>query len=82
MRLLRVLMVATSFAALLAQPSTAQEGRPFHDAWFWGVKGGILNYSTDATLANGPAEGTDNAAAPLVGPMKRPCSCSKRCAVM
>lgn len=69
MRLLRVLMVATSFAALLAQPSTAQEGRPFHDAWFWGVKGGILNYSSDATPVNNApcCVGTDNAGAPMVG---------------
>ena len=54
MRLFRVLVVATSFAALLAQPSAAQEGRPFHDAWFWGVRGGVLNYSSDADLI-GPA---------------------------
>jgi hypothetical protein len=57
MRLLRVLVVA-AFAALLAQPSAAQEGRPFHDAWFWGVKGGIVSYSAD---------GTDNNGAPVVG---------------
>jgi hypothetical protein len=68
MRLLHVLVPATIFAALLAQPSAAQEGRPFHNAWFWGVRGGVLNYSSDADLV-GPAsgEGTDNAAAPLVG---------------
>jgi hypothetical protein len=63
-------MVATSFAALLAQPSTAQEGRPFRDAWFWGVKGGILNYSSNpaANSEKGPCcAGTDNAGAPMVG---------------
>jgi hypothetical protein len=59
MRLPRVLVVATSVAALLAQPSAAQDGRPFHDAWFWGVKGGVQVYSSNY--------GTDNAAAPLVG---------------
>lgn len=59
MRLLRVLVVAASFAALLAQPSAAQEGRPFRDAWFWGVKGGIVSYSADA--------GTDNNGAPMIG---------------
>jgi len=59
MRLLRVLVVATSCTALLAQPSAAQEGRPFQDAWFWGVKGGISVYSSNY--------GTDNAAAPMVG---------------
>lgn len=59
MRLFRVLVVATSFAALLAQPSAAQEGRPFHDAWFWGAKGGILAYSA--------TRGTDNSPAPMAG---------------
>jgi hypothetical protein len=67
MRLLRVLVVATAFAALLAPPSAAQEGRPFRDAWFWGVRGGVLNYSSDADPALGPYDGTDNAGAPMVG---------------
>lgn len=67
MRLLRVLVVAASFAALLAQPSVAQEGRPFRDAWFWGVRGGVLNYSSDADPVLGPYDGTDNAGAPMVG---------------
>jgi hypothetical protein len=67
MRLLRVPMAAAIFAALLAQPSAAQEGRPFHNAWFWGVRGGILNYSSDADPVLGPYDGTDNAGAPMVG---------------
>ena len=69
MRLLRVPVVAAIFAALLAQPSAAQEGRPFHNAWFWGVRGGILNYSSEASPDVGApcCAGTDNAAAPLVG---------------
>ncbi len=74
MRLLRVLMVATSCAALLAQPSAAQEGRPFQDAWFWGVKGGISVYSANYGSGTAPSQappgadyGTDNAAAPMVG---------------
>jgi hypothetical protein len=45
--------------ALLAQSSAAQEGRTFRDAWFWGVKAGVLDYSSSV--------GTDNAGAPLVG---------------
>ena len=60
MRLLRVIMVAASFAALLAKPSAAQDERPFHDAWFMGVRGGLLNYSTESDAA-GPANGTRNA---------------------
>ena len=73
MRLLRVL-VATSFAALLAQPSAAQDGRPFHDAWFWGVKGGLSVYSTNYGSGTAPTAapagadyGTDNSVAPMIG---------------
>lgn len=58
MRLLRVL-AAASAAALLAQPSAAQAGRQFKDAWFWGAKGGALVYSSNYS--------TDNAVAPLAG---------------
>lgn len=58
MRLLRVL-AAASAAALLAQPSAAQAGRQFKDAWFWGAKGGALVYSSNY--------GTDGTVAPLAG---------------
>ena len=58
MRLLRVLAAATGFAALLAQSSAAQDARQFKDAWFWGVKGGGLLYSSASTK---------NGGAPLVG---------------
>ena len=58
MRFLRVLAAATGIAALLSQSSAAQDARQFKDAWFWGVKGGGLLYSS-ATTTNGGA--------PLVG---------------
>ena len=58
MRLLRVLAVATGFAAVLSQSSAAQDARQFKDAWFWGVKGGGLLYSSVTTTGGG---------APLVG---------------
>ena len=58
MRFLRVLAVATGFAALLAQSSAAQDARQFKDAWFWGIKGGGLLYSSASTREGG---------APLVG---------------
>ncbi len=58
MRLLRVLAVATGFAALLPQTSAAQDARQFKDAWFWGVKGGGLLYSSASTTGG---------SAPLVG---------------
>ena len=58
MRLLRVLTAAIGLAALLPKPSAAQGGRQFKDAWFWGVKGGGMLYSSAST---------ENSAAPLVG---------------
>jgi len=58
MRLLRVLAVATGLAAVLSQSSAAQDARQFKDAWFWGVKGGGLLYSSVTTTGGG---------APLVG---------------
>ena len=58
MRLLRVLTAAIGLAALLPKPSAAQGGRQFKDAWFWGVKGGGVLYSSAST---------ENSLAPLVG---------------
>ena len=60
MRLLRVLAVATGFAAVLSQSSAAQDARQFKDAWFWGVKGGGLLYSSAST--------TGGSAAAVMGP--------------
>lgn len=60
MRLLRVLAASSVFAALLAQPLAAQDGRQFKDAWFWGIKGGGLVYSSPATSATvAPFVGAD-----------------------
>ena len=58
MRLLRVLTAAIGLAALLPSVSAAQGGRQFKDAWFWGVKGGGVLYSSAST---------SNSLAPLVG---------------
>jgi hypothetical protein len=58
MRLLRILATATGVAALLAQPSAAQGGRQFKDAWFWGAKAGSVVYSSAIT---------NSSAAPLFG---------------
>ena len=58
MRLLRELAVATGFAALISHTSAAQDGRQFKDAWFWGLKGGSLLYSSASS---------NSAAAPLIG---------------
>src|SRR5678816_157262 len=58
MRLLRVLTAAIGLAALLPSLSAAQGGKQFKDAWFWGVKGGGVLYSSAST---------ENSLAPLVG---------------
>src|SRR5688500_5972618 len=58
MRLLRVLTAAMGLAALLPSLSAAQAGKQFKDAWFWGVKGGGVLYSSAST---------ENSMAPLVG---------------
>jgi hypothetical protein len=58
MRLLRVFTAAIGLAALLPQLSAAQAGRQFKDAWFWGIKGGSMLYSSAST---------ENSVAPLVG---------------
>ena len=58
MRLLRVLTAAIGLAALLPQLSAAQSGRQFKDAWFWGVKGGSMLYSSAST---------ENSLAPMIG---------------
>ena len=56
MRLLRVLTAAIGLAALLPSLSAAQGGRQFKDAWFWGVKGGGVLYSSASTENSaGPA---------------------------
>jgi hypothetical protein len=58
MRHIRVLATAAVLAAVISQPSAAQSGRQFKDAWFWGVRGGFLGYSSSST---------DNAVAPMLG---------------
>ncbi|MDQ3697371.1 MAG: hypothetical protein M3373_05020 [Gemmatimonadota bacterium] len=45
-------------ATLLPATATAQTDRGFQNVWFWGVKGGISTFSTEAV---------DNAVAPLAG---------------
>ena len=42
MRTIRALTIATAVAIALPTAATAQHGRQFNDAWFWGLKGGGL----------------------------------------
>ena len=57
MRTLRALTIAATVVALPSL-ATAQQGRPFKDAWFWGVKAGGF------TVAD---TGGSNTLAPMVG---------------
>jgi opacity protein-like surface antigen len=58
MRTIRGLAIAIAALALVPQVGSAQLGRRFENAWFWGAKGGLLVYST-VNVAN--------AAAPVFG---------------
>jgi hypothetical protein len=58
MRTVRGLAIAIAALALVPQLGSAQLGRRFENAWFWGAKGGLLVYSTVAV---------PNKAAPMFG---------------
>ena len=72
MRTLRgLLMTAVALVGLYPSTADAQQGRPFENAWFWGVKGGGMLYSTarlgvtvDGDLA---LSAPGNRHAPMVG---------------
>lgn len=62
MRTVRALWTALAAAALMPVVGAAQSGKPFKDAWFWGVKAGGLAYGDLA------ADGTTTyKQAPVVG---------------
>ena len=42
MRTIRALTIAAAIVAAVPTISAAQNGRQFHDSWFWGIKGGGL----------------------------------------
>ncbi len=58
MRPIRALALVLSLAALCAPSASAQEGRQFKDAWFWGAKTGGLVFSSASS---------NHTAAPLLG---------------
>lgn len=62
MRTVRALWTALAVVMLLPGVGAAQSGKPFKDAWFWGIKGGGLVYGDMA--ANGTSKYTQ---APSVG---------------
>lgn len=72
MRTLRgLLMTAVALVGLYPSTADAQQGRRFEDAWFWGVKGGGMLYSTArlGQTAGGELElsAPANRHAPMVG---------------
>lgn len=58
MRTVRWLSLGLALATVLPSVATAQEGRLFKNAWFWGAKGGFTSFSTDRVK---------NAVAPTLG---------------
>jgi len=59
MRILRALTIAASVVALPSL-ATAQQGRPFKDAWFWGVKaGGFTLADTGGSYTMAPMVGAE-----------------------
>jgi hypothetical protein len=59
MRILRALTIAASVVALPSL-ATAQAGRPFKDAWFWGVKaGGFTLADTGGSYTMAPMVGAE-----------------------
>jgi hypothetical protein len=58
MRMVRVLALGCALAALVPATASAQAGRHFKDAWFWGAKAGAMSFSTMTTK---------NAVAPVFG---------------
>ena len=49
MRMTRTLIAAMALVAALPLIGSAQMGRSFKDAWFWGVKGGGMDYNSATT---------------------------------
>ena len=59
MRILRALTIAASVVALPSL-ATAQQGRPFKDAWFWGFKaGGFTLADTGGSFTTAPMIGLE-----------------------
>jgi hypothetical protein len=49
MRVTRALTAAVVLVAAMPRVGTAQLGRGFKDAWFWGVKAGAMDYNSATT---------------------------------
>jgi hypothetical protein len=60
MRAMRALMTATAVVLALPNVAVAQTGRPFNNAWFWGIKGGGMTLADSGGAYTGaPTVGVD-----------------------
>lgn len=59
MRTVRLLATALAFAALIPAVGSAQEGRLFKDAWFWGAKAGVSSFSNGFDRTQAPYLGIE-----------------------
>ncbi|HEX7020599.1 MAG TPA: hypothetical protein VF159_11335 [Gemmatimonadaceae bacterium] len=60
MRTIRALAAAAAVATMAPALAGAQQGRPFKDAWFWGIKGGGMTYANAAgNTQQAPVGGVD-----------------------
>jgi hypothetical protein len=64
MRTIRALAAALLLVGVLPRVGSAQLGRSFKDAWFWGVKAGTMDYNK-ALISSGAIQ--THQQAPLVG---------------
>ena len=64
MRTIRTLAAAMLLVGVLPQVGAAQLGRSFKDAWFWGVKTGVMDYNK-ALLSSGSIQ--THQPAPIIG---------------
>jgi hypothetical protein len=65
MRSIKTFLGASFLALAISTAAHGQEGRPFRDSWFWGIKGGVTTYG-GANVLN-PTQAGNSAAAPVVG---------------
>jgi hypothetical protein len=64
MRTIRALAAALLLVGVLPQVGAAQMGRSFKDAWFWGVKTGVMDYNK-AFISSGAIQ--THQPAPIIG---------------
>jgi opacity protein-like surface antigen len=59
MRTIRSVLTGLALLSLLPAAAMAQDGRPFENSWFWGVKGGAMTVRTGLESTMAPVVGVD-----------------------